>query len=117
MKIPVLQSKKKNAAESLDGLMFILQDALPEKEENIRSSVLKSVELVINNDVMPAFTASQYIVKSYSRPNGLLHLVSCSENGLIKCDSNCPKYNSEGFCGHTIAVALKTRPSKVLPLQ
>ena len=41
-----------NAMESLDGLMFILQDALPEKEENIRSSVLKSVELVKNNDVM-----------------------------------------------------------------
>ena len=36
-----------NAMESLDGLMFILQDALPEKEENIRSSILKSVELMI----------------------------------------------------------------------
>ena len=55
-----------NAMESLDGLMFILQDAPPEKEENIRSSVLQSVELVKNNDVMPAFTASQYFVKSYS---------------------------------------------------
>ena len=42
-----------NAMESLDGLMFILQDAPPEKE-------------VKNNDVMPAFTASQYFVKSYS---------------------------------------------------
>ena len=41
-----------NAMENLDGLMFILQDALPEKEENIRSSVLKSVELFRNNDVM-----------------------------------------------------------------
>ena len=57
--------------ESLDGLMFILQDTLPEKEENIRSSVLQSAELVKNNDVMPAFAASQYIVK----PNGLPHLV------------------------------------------
>ena len=56
-----------NAMENLDGLMFILQDALPEKEENIRSSVLRSVELVKNNDVMPTFAASQYIVKSYSR--------------------------------------------------
>ena len=55
-----------NAMESLDGLMFILQDAPPEKEENIRSSVLQSVELVKNNDVMPVFTASQYFVKSYS---------------------------------------------------
>ena len=60
-----------NAMESLDGLMFILQDTLPEKEENIRSSVLQSAELVKNNDVMPAFAASQYIVKS----NGLPHLV------------------------------------------
>ena len=77
-----------NAMENLDGLMFILQDALPEKEENIRSSVLKSVELVKNYDVMPAFVASQYIVKPYSRPNGLPHLVSCCENRLIKCDSN-----------------------------
>ena len=97
--------------DSLDGLiMFILQDAQPEKEENIiRSSVLKSVELVKNNDVMPAFGASQYIVKSYSRPNGLPHLVLCCENGLIKCDSNCPRYNSEEFCGHTIAVALENK--------
>ena len=102
--------EEENAMESLDGLMFILQDALPEKEENIiRSSVLKSVELVKNNDVMPAFGASQYIVKSYSRPNGLPHLVLCCHNGLIKCDSNCPRYNSEGFCGHTIAVALKNK--------
>ena len=85
-----------NAMESLDGLMFILQDAPPEKE-------------VKNNDVMPAFTASQYFVKSYSWPNGLPHLVSCCENGLIKCDSNCPRYNSEEFCGHTIAVALKNK--------
>ena len=101
--------EEKNTMESLDGLMFILQGVLPEKEENIRSSVLKSVELVKNNDVMPAFGASQYIVKSYSRPNGLPHLVLCCENGLIKCDSNCPRYKSEGFCGHTIAVALRNK--------
>ena len=56
---------------------------------------------------MPAFAASQYIVKSYSRSNGLPHLIACCENGLNKCDSNCPRYNSEGCCGHTIAVALK----------
>ena len=102
--------EEKNTMESFDGLMFILQDALPEKEENIiRSSALKSVELVKNNDMMPAFGASQYIVKSYSRPNGLPHLVLCCENGLIKCDSNFSRYNSEGFCGHTIPVALKNK--------
>ena len=27
----------------------------------------------------------------------------------VKCDSNCPRYNSEGFCEHTIAVALKNK--------
>ena len=98
-----------NAMDSLDGLMFILKDAPPEKEENIRSSVLQSVELVKNNDVMPAFAASQYIVKPYSRPNRLPHLVSCCENGLVKCDSNCLRCNSEGFFGHTKAVALKNK--------
>ena len=75
--------EEENAMESLDGLMFILQDALPEKKENIiRSSALKSVELVKNNDVMPAFGVFQYIVKSYSRPNRLPHLVLCCENGF-----------------------------------
>ena len=27
----------------------------------------------------------------------------------VKCDSNCPRYNSEGFCKHTIMVALKNK--------
>ena len=59
--------QEKNTVESLDGLMFILQDELPETEENItRSSVLQSDELIKNNDVMPAFAASRYIIKSYS---------------------------------------------------
>ena len=80
--------EEKNTMESFDGLMFILQDALPEKEENIiRNTVLKSVELVKNNDMMSAFGASHYIVKSRSRPNGSPHLALCCENGLIKCDS------------------------------
>ena len=52
--------------------------------------------------------ASQYFVKPYSRPNGLPTLVSCSENGLSKCDSNCHMYNSEGFCGNTVALKNKT---------
>ena len=102
-------TEDENAMESLDGLMFILQDAPPKKEENVRSSVLKSVELIKNNDVMPAFADSQYIVKPYSRLNRLPHLVSCCENRLIKCDSTCPRYNSEGFCGHAIVVALKNK--------
>ena len=59
--------------------------------------------------MVPAFVAYQYIEKSNSRPNGLSHLVSCSENGLIKCDLNCPRYSSEAFCRHTVAVALKNK--------
>ena len=98
--------QENNAVEILDGLMFILQDGLPKKEKNIiRSSVLTYQK----NDVMSVFVAFQYIVKSYSRPNRLPHLVSCSENGLIKCDSNCPRYSFREFCGYTIAVALKNK--------
>ena len=37
------------------------------------------------------------------------HLVSRTENNLIKCDANCPRYNSEEFCGHSIALALKLK--------
>ena len=53
--------------------------------------------------------ASQCIKKWYCWPNGLPHFVSFSENGLILCDSNCLRYNSLGFCGHSIAVALKIK--------
>ena len=63
----------------------------------IRSSVLKSFELIKNDDVMPGFGISQYLAKSYSRPNGLSHLVFHAENNLMKCDVNCPKYNSKGY--------------------
>ena len=63
----------------------------------IRSSVLKSFELIKNDDVMPGFGISQYLAKSYSRPNGLSHLVFHAENNLMKCDANCPKYNSKGY--------------------
>ena len=53
-----------NTVGSPDGLRFILQDTLPQKEENIICSlVLKSFELIKIN-VMPAFVASQYVVKS-----------------------------------------------------
>ena len=58
---------------------------------------------------MPGFSISQYLVKFYSRPNVLPHLVSHAENNLIKCDANCPRYNSEGFCGLCIAVVLKVK--------
>ena len=45
-----------NTVENLDELMFILQDESPEKEKNvIHRSVLKSFELIKNNDVMRGF--------------------------------------------------------------
>ena len=94
----------------MEGVVFIFQESLPEKDESIiRSSVLKSFELIKNDDVIPGFGISQHLVKSYSRPNGLPHLVSHAEINLIKCDANCPRYNSEGFCGHCIAVGLKLK--------
>ena len=35
--------------------------------------------------------------------------ISVSRMLKVKCDSNCPRYNSEGFCKHTIVVALKNK--------
>ena len=65
--------------------------------------------MIKNVDLMSGFSISQYLVKSYSRPNSLLHLVSHAENNLIKCDANGPRYNSEGFCVLCIVVALKRK--------
>ena len=48
-------------------------------------------------------------MKSYSRPNDFPHNINIDEKGLIKCDSNCPRYNADGFCSHVIAVSLKTK--------
>ena len=109
------QPETGNTKESLKDVVLIFQESLPEKDEDIvRSSVLKSFES-IKNDVMPSFGISQHLVKSYSRANGLPHLVSHTENNLIKCDANCPRYNSEGFHSPCIAVALKLKCLKSLP--
>ena len=51
-------------------------------------------------------------MKSYSRPNGFPHNIKIDEKGLIKCDSNCPRYNADGFCSHAIAVSLQTKNLK-----
>ena len=51
-------------------------------------------------------------MKSYSRPNGFPHNIKIDEKGLIKCDSNCPRYNADGFCSHVIAVSLQTKSLK-----
>ena len=48
-------------------------------------------------------------MKSYSRPNDFPHNINIDEKGLIKCDSNCPRYNADGFCSHAIAVSLQTK--------
>ena len=104
------QPETGNTIEGLEDVVFIFQESLPEKDESIvRSSVLKSFELINNDDVMPGFSISQYLVKSYSSPNVLPYLVSHAENNLIQCDANCPRYKSEGFCGLCIAVTLKVK--------
>ena len=49
-------------------------------------------------------------MKSYSHPNDFPHNID--EKGLIKCDSNCLRYNADGFCSHAIAVSLQTKRLK-----
>ena len=51
-------------------------------------------------------------MKSYFRPNDFPHNINIDEKGLIKCDSNCPRYNADGFCSHAIAVSLQTKSLK-----
>ena len=65
--------------------------------------------MISNSHIIPGFGNNQYLVKSYSRLNDPPHFVSVRNNGSISCDNNCPKCNKEGFCGHTIGVALKCK--------
>ena len=51
-------------------------------------------------------------MKSYSRPNVFRHNTNIDEKGLIKYDSNCHRYNADGFCSHAIAVSLQTKSLK-----
>ena len=51
-------------------------------------------------------------MKSYPRPNDFPHNIKIEEKGLIKCDSNCPRHNTDGFCSHAIAVSLQTKSLK-----
>ena len=89
---------------------FLLQEALPNRScENIRLSILKSFESISNSHIIPGFGNNQYLVKSYSRPNDPPHFDCVRDNGFISCDNNCPKYNKEGFFGHTTGVALKCK--------
>ena len=87
---------------------FLLQGDLPNQScENMQSSVLKRLELISNSHIIPGFGNNQYIVKSYSKPNDQPHLVCVRDTGFISCDNIGSKYNKEGFCGHTIGMALK----------
>ena len=51
-------------------------------------------------------------MKSHSRPNDFSHNIKIDGKGLIKCESNCPRYNADGFCSHAIAVSLQTKSLK-----
>ena len=52
-------------------------------------------------------------MNSYSRPNNVPHNINIDEKRLIKCDdSNCPRYNADGFYSHAIPVSLQTNRLK-----
>ena len=92
------------------GCNFYFSRTLQENDESIiRSSVLKTFEFIKNYNVMLGFSIYQYLLKSYSRPNGLPHLAYHTENNLIKCNPNCPRSNSERFCSFCVVVALKPK--------
>ena len=81
---------------NLNATEFLLQEALPNQScENIRSSILKSFELISNSHIIPGFGNNQYLLKSYSRPNDPPHFVCVRVNGFISCHNNCPKYNKD----------------------
>ena len=80
-------------------------------EAVIRGLVIKAYGLIEKN-VISGFNENNYFVKSYSRPNDFPHNINIDEKGLIKCDSNCPRYNADRFCCHAIAVSLQTKRFK-----
>ena len=91
---------------------FLLQDVLLNQScEIIGSSILKSFECISNSHVILGFGNNQYLVKSYSRPNHQPHFVCVRGTGFTSCDNNCTKYNTEGFCSHTIGAALLCKQS------
>ena len=51
-------------------------------------------------------------MNSNSRPNDFPHYINIDGKGLIKCDSNCPRYNTDGFCSHQMAVSLQAKSPK-----
>ena len=106
---PVLNDNQTEySSYDLDALVFLFSEALPGKpEEIIRPSITKANRLNYENAIKVGFSEDQYLVRSYSKPNQPPHIVLTTDSGLIKCDANCIKYQSEGFCSHCIAVAIK----------
>ena len=66
----------------------------------------------LKKSVISGFNKNNYFVKSHSRPNDFSHDIKIDGKGLIKCESNCPRYNADGFCSHAIAVSLQTKSLK-----
>ena len=92
----------------LNNTVYTLNEALSSVDEAvIRGSAIKVYDF-IEKKIVSDFNENNYFVKSYSRPNGFPHNININEKGLIKCDSNYPRYNADGFCSHAIACA----PSK-----
>ena len=71
--------------------------------------MIKAYDLIEKKEVISGFNENNYFVKPYSRPNDFPHNINIDEKGLIKCDSNCPRYNADGFCSHATAVSLQTK--------
>ena len=68
----------------LDSLVFLLQEALVNKDKDVViSMVLKSKELIASNSLLKGFSPVQYLVKSLSSPSGSSHVVSVGGNYML----------------------------------
>ena len=94
----------------LDNTVHTISEALNSVHEAlIRGSVIKDYDLIEKEIIISGFNENNYFVKSCSPPNHFPHNIDIDEKELIKCDSNCPWYNADGFCCHAIAVSLQTK--------
>ena len=97
----------------VDNTVYTLSEALSGVDEAvIRGSVIKTYDFIEKKNAISGFNENNYFVKSYSRPNDFPRNINIDEKRLIKCDSNCPRYNADGFCSHAIAVSLQTKNLK-----
>ena len=103
----------RSSNNKLDNTVYKLSEALSSVDETvIRGSLIKAYDLIEKKNVISGFNENSYFVKSYSHPNDFPHNININEKGLIKCDSNCLRYNADGFCSHAIAVSLQTKRLK-----